>query len=90
MQEEYEIIGDIRGPGLFIRIELVKNKEMVLLAPKHNLYLGPSMPILTATGKLRRRNVIKIKPPLVVTEEDTDFILENFEMTLKDALNKLK
>ncbi len=101
MQEEYEEIGDIRGPGLFIGIELVKNKEtrepftelseeMVLLAPAHNLYLGSSMPILTATGKLRRRNVIKIKPPLVVTEEDTDFILENFEMTLKDALNKLK
>jgi len=101
MQEEYEVIGDIRGPGLFIGIELVKNKEtrepftelseeMVLLAPAHNLYLGPSMPILTATGKLRRRNVIKIKPPLVVTEEDTDFILENFELTLKDALNKLK
>jgi len=101
MQEEYEEIGDIRGPGLFIGVEFVKNKEtrepftelseeMILLAPKHNLYLGPSMPILTATGKLRRRNVTKIKPPLVVTEEDTNFILENFELTLKDALQKVK
>jgi len=27
MQEKYEVIGDIRGPGLFIGVELVKNKE---------------------------------------------------------------
>jgi len=101
MQEKYEVIGDIRGPGLFIGVELVKNKEtrepftelteeIVLIAPDHGLYIGESMPILSASGQIIRRNVIKVKPPLIITEEDVDFILEKFEIILKEALKKLQ
>ena len=101
IQEDYEVIGDIRGPGLFIGIEMVKDREtrepftelveeMIQLAPEYNLYLGESMPILSAKGELLMRNLVKIKPPLVITEEDTEFILENFEKVLKEALNMVK
>jgi 4-aminobutyrate aminotransferase-like enzyme len=101
MQNEYDVIGDIRGPGLFIGVELVRNKEtrepftelseeMILLAPEHGLYLGESMPILTGTGKILRRNVVKIKPPLIISEEDVEFILEKFELLLKEALKEIK
>ncbi len=101
MQEELEVIGDVRGAGLFIGVELVKNKdtrepfndlceEMVLLAPEHGLYLGQSMPYLSTKGEILRHNVVKIKPPLIITDEDCDFILENFEIILKEALNKVK
>ncbi|MCJ7617976.1 MAG: hypothetical protein MUO43_15710, partial [Desulfobacterales bacterium] len=82
-------------------VELVKNKntrepytelseEIVLIAPEHGMFLGESMPILTMRGKILRRNVIKIKPPLIITESDADFILETFEVILKEAINKLK
>jgi len=101
MQEEYEVIGDVRGDGLFIGIELIKNKdtrepftelseEMILIAPEHGIYLGESMPILTMRGQILRRNVVKIKPPLIITESDANFILERFEVILKEAINKLK
>jgi 4-aminobutyrate aminotransferase-like enzyme len=101
MQNEYDVIGDIRGPGLFIGVELVRNKEtrepftelseeMILLAPEHGLYLGESMPILTGTGKILRRNVVKIKPPLIISKEDAEFILEKFELLLKEALKEIK
>jgi 4-aminobutyrate aminotransferase-like enzyme len=101
MQDEYEVIGDVRGPGLFIGVEMVKNKdtrepftelseEMILLAPEQSLYLGESMPILSGTGKIMRRNTVKIKPPLIITEDDADFIIEKFELILKEALKKLK
>jgi len=101
LQEKYEVIGDIRGPGLFIGVEMVKDREtkepftelveeMILLAPEYNLYLGESMPILSARGELLMRNVVKLKPPLVITEEDSDFILENFEKVLKEALKKVE
>lgn len=100
MQEEYDVIGDIRGPGLFIGVEMVKDpetrepftelvEEMVLLAPEYNLYLGESMPILSARGELLMRNLIKIKPPLVITEKDTEVILQNFEKVLKESLKKV-
>ncbi|TXT59360.1 MAG: 5-aminovalerate aminotransferase DavT [Promethearchaeota archaeon] len=100
LQGNYEVIGDIRGPGLFIGVEMVKDREsrepftelveeMVLLAPGYNLYLGESMPILSAKGELIMRNLLKIKPPLVIDEEDTEFIIENFEKILKEALKKV-
>lgn len=101
MQENYEVMGDIRGPGLFIGVEMVKDREtrepftelveeMVLLAPEYNLYLGESMPILSARGELLMRNLVKIKPPLIITEDDAEFILENFEKVLKEALEKVE
>ncbi len=101
MQETYEVIGDIRGPGLFIGVEMIKDKntrephtelteEILKLAPNHGLYLGSSMPILSGTGKILMLNVIKIKPPLVITEEDAEFILEKFELILKESINKIK
>ena len=100
MQDEYEVIGDVRGEGLFIGVEMVKNKdtrepytelteEMILIAPEFGMYLGESMPILSTRGQIMRRNVVKIKPPLIITESDADFILEKFELVMKEALQKL-
>lgn len=101
MQEDYEVIGDVRCPGLFIGIEMVKEKEtrepntdlvehMCLTAPDHGLYLGQGMPILSTRGKILMRNILKIKPPIVITEDDADFILEKFEIVLKQALKEIK
>lgn len=100
LQEKYDVIGDIRGPGLFIGIELVKDQQsrepftdlleqMLLEGEKQNIFFGPSMPYLSGTGKIIMRNLIKIKPPLVITEEDADYICNKFESVLKASLNTL-
>jgi len=100
-QEESDNIGDIRGPGLFIGVELVKDnasrepytelmEEMLHEGIRQKIIFGPSMPYLSGTGKLLRRNVIKVKPPLIITEEDADFICDKFESVLKKAINNLK
>jgi 4-aminobutyrate aminotransferase-like enzyme len=47
------------------------------------------MPILSATGEIIRRNVVKVKPPLIITNEDAEFIMEKFEIILKEALHKV-
>jgi 4-aminobutyrate aminotransferase-like enzyme len=101
LQEKYENIGDIRGPGLFIGIELVKDQksrepftelmeEMLHEGVRQDVYFGPSMPYLSGTGKLLKRNLIKIKPPLNITKEDADFICDKFENVLKTSINNLK
>jgi len=101
LQEKHDVIGDIRGPGLFIGIELVKDQEsrkpftelmeeMLHEGVRQEIFFGPSMPYLTGTGKFIMRNLIKIKPPLVITENDADFICDKFESVLKEALNNLK
>ncbi|MFX1407244.1 MAG: aspartate aminotransferase family protein [Promethearchaeota archaeon] len=101
LQENYEVLGDIRGPGLFIGIELVKDKnsrepytelmeEMLLEAVKQNIFFGPSMPYMSGTGKILMRNLIKIKPPLNITKEDAEFICNKFEDVLKASLKTVK
>ncbi|MFX1444737.1 MAG: aspartate aminotransferase family protein [Promethearchaeota archaeon] len=100
LQEKYEVIGDIRGPGLFIGVELVENQdsrephkgllnEMLIEAVRQNIFFGPSMPYLSGTGKILMYNLIKIKPPLVITEQDADYICDKFESVLKASLHNL-
>ena len=101
LQERYDVIGDVRCPGLFIGIELVKDKEsrepftelledMLLEGIRQNIGLGPSMPYLSGTGKLLKRNIIKIKPPLNITAEDADLICDKFESVLKASLENVR
>jgi len=101
LQESYSVIGDIRGPGLFIGIELVKDQEsrepftdlmeeMLHEGVRQNIFFGPSMPYLSGSGRMLMRNLIKIKPPLGISNEDADFICDKFESVLKASLNNLK
>ena len=63
---------------------------MLVEGVRQNIFFGPSMPYLTGTGKMLMHNLIKIKPPLVITEEEADFICDKFESVLKESLNSLK
>ena len=101
LKENYDVLGDIRGPGLFIGIELVKDQgsrepfsdllaEMLHEGVRQNIFFGPSMPYFSGTGKLLRRNVIKVKPPLIITEEDADYICDKFEDVLKASMGNIK
>jgi 4-aminobutyrate aminotransferase-like enzyme len=97
LQSKYDMIGDIRCPGLFIGVELVKDPEtkepgnglasdLVEEATNQGVIFGHMAPISTDTGKLFR-NVVKIKPPLIITREDSDKILEVFESSLEEAID---
>ena len=74
LKNKYEIIGDIRGKGLFLGIELVKNRSSLEPAPKEAELLVEGMLskniLLSIDGP--RKNVIKIKPPMVISKEDVD------------------
>ena len=90
LQSKYEEIGDIRGPGVMIGVELVKNrktKEManelthaiVKEAVGKGVIFGESL--MKGLG-----NVLKIKPPAVITESQADQVLEVFEeLLIKNA-----
>ncbi len=93
LQDKYEIIGDIRGPGLFIGIELVEDRESkepaferaiacLEIALQLGVIFDVDMPDLVA-GLPTRRNVIKIKPVLTITEEQMEKALQVFEVCLQ-------
>ena len=72
LQNNYELIGDIRGPGLMLGIELVKNKKTKEMANDicHQI-VGDALKDGVIFGESRFKgmgNVLKIKPPLTITE----------------------
>ncbi|MDR1620206.1 MAG: aspartate aminotransferase family protein [Clostridiales bacterium] len=89
MQEKYEIIGDVRGPGLMIGIELVKDrktKEPFCKAEQYMVSEGLKRGLMLGGNKyLDMGNVVKIKPPAVVTYDELDKVLTIFEGLIKDC-----
>lgn len=83
LKDKYELIGDIRGPGLMLGIELVRDKKTREPAraesyrfEKEALKYG----VLFGTAKyLGMGNVVKIKPPLVISDAQVERVMEVFE-----------
>ena len=76
LQQRHEIIGDVRGSGLFLGVELPTQLEanrVVNQMRERGILLGTDGP---------RHNVIKIRPPMTFSESDADFLLS----TLAEAL----
>jgi 4-aminobutyrate aminotransferase-like enzyme len=77
LQAEYPQIGDIRGPGLFLAVELVTDPETRAPAPAEARRLVAeawTRGVILATASALP-NVIKIKPPLVIDEGEVETVL---------------
>lgn len=77
LQAEYPQLGDVRGPGLFIGVELVRDPETRAPAPAEARQLVAEAwrrGVILATAAALP-NVIKIKPPLVIDEDEVDTVL---------------
>ena len=72
LKDKYTLIGDVRGKGLFIGFELVKDRETLEPATVEAKKIVKEMQhrnvLLSIDGP--HKNVIKIKPPMVITKED--------------------
>ena len=77
LQAKHDIIGDVRGRGLFLGFELVKDRETKEPAAEEADRIVDLMRdqgvLLSTDGP--NHNVIKIKPPLVINESDIDSVL---------------
>ncbi|XP_004411299.1 PREDICTED: ethanolamine-phosphate phospho-lyase isoform X1 [Odobenus rosmarus divergens] len=81
---KHTLIGDIRGIGLFIGIDLVKDRQKRTPATdeaQHVIYkMKEKRVLLSADGP--HRNVLKIKPPMCFTEEDAKFMVDKLDEIL--------
>ena len=83
MKNVHSIIGDVRGMGLFLGIELVK--ELRPLAKTADLVVNKMKDkgvLLSTDGP--DHNVIKIKPPMVFNEQNAYFLVENLDSVLSN------
>jgi 4-aminobutyrate aminotransferase-like enzyme len=87
--EKHPLVGDVRGLGLFVGVELVRNRETLEPAAAEASYIAERMRdhgiLISTDGPLH--NVLKIKPPLVFSAANADRLVATLDKILQeDAL----
>ena len=82
--QRHALVGDVRGLGLFIGVELVRDRESLEPATEEAADVINQMRergvLLSTDGPFE--NVIKIKPPLVFSHEDAARVVEELDDVL--------
>ena len=81
---DYPLVGNVRGSGLFLGVELVQHPETLEPATEEAAFIANRMRelgVLLGTDGLAH-NVIKIRPPMPFSIEDADLLLKAMEQIL--------
>jgi 2,2-dialkylglycine decarboxylase (pyruvate) len=89
LQERYECVGDVRGRGLLVGLEVVADKATKKPAPelgaaitRRSFELGLSMNITALRGM---GGVFRIAPPLTITDDELDLGLTILDQAIADV-----
>lgn len=84
LMEQYPIIGAVHGSGLYMGLELVRDRETLEPATEETALICDRLRelgvIMQPTGDYQ--NVFKIKPPLCVTIESSNYFADQVERVL--------
>jgi 4-aminobutyrate aminotransferase-like enzyme/Ser/Thr protein kinase RdoA (MazF antagonist) len=84
LMEKYPLLGEVRGRGLFLGVELVRDQETLEPAADQATLVVEKMKdrgfLLATDGPLH--NVLKIKPPLPFAEENADRLVVELDEVL--------
>jgi 4-aminobutyrate aminotransferase-like enzyme/Ser/Thr protein kinase RdoA (MazF antagonist) len=86
LEDKDELIGDVRGSGLFLGVDLVRDRTTREPAPQQASYVVNRLRergILTGTDG-PHHNVLKLRPPLIFSSSDADL----FGATLEEVLEE--
>ena len=90
LAQQHPMIGDVRGMGLFLGVELVTDREHKTPATAQMSYLieffKQQRILLSSEGP--GANILKIKPPLAFGRHEADRFLQSFEQGLKLLQNQ--
>ncbi len=87
LMAEHDLIGDVRGMGLMLGVEFVRDRATKEPAKAETLQIleeARAMGVLLGKGGIDG-NVIRIKPPMCITAEDADYALEVLHRALQST-----
>ncbi len=86
LQERHPLIGDVRGSGLFLGVELVRDPETLEPADEEAAYVVERLReegVLAGTDG-PHHNVLKLRPPLCFSGDDADLFLTTLQAVLAE------
>ncbi|WP_420387462.1 (R)-1-hydroxy-2-aminoethylphosphonate ammonia-lyase [Roseivirga sp.] len=83
LQHKFELIGNVTGLGLNLGVDLVKNRETKERAIDEAHQLMAYCFERGVSFKLIQQNILNLKPALIISKEEIDFILNTLEDGLK-------
>jgi 4-aminobutyrate aminotransferase-like enzyme/Ser/Thr protein kinase RdoA (MazF antagonist) len=85
--DRFPVVGDVRGSGLFLGVELVRNRETRSPAPDEATYVVNRMReegiLLGSDGPFH--NVLKIRPPMPFSNQDAERLIHTFSRILEEC-----
>ncbi|NUR55807.1 MAG: acetyl ornithine aminotransferase family protein [Acidobacteria bacterium] len=85
LQEKHALIGDVRGKGLMLGVELVRDRKTKTRAVEERNALVQAMfrrgVLVLGAGK----NAIRFAPPLLLTKDQADAVLRVFDAALEEV-----
>ncbi len=84
LAKRHECIGDVRGTGLFLAVELVSDRKARTPAGKlASNIVNDLRERGVLTGSIGPDdNILKLRPPMVLTRSDADYMLDMFDQSL--------
>jgi alanine-glyoxylate transaminase/(R)-3-amino-2-methylpropionate-pyruvate transaminase len=89
LQEKHQLIGDVRGMGLMLGVELVRNRKSKEPANTEAATIMERMKehgVLIGKGGLFG-NTLRIKPPMCLTKDDANYLADVLDLTLSELQN---
>lgn len=86
LQEKHQLIGDVRGMGLMLGVELVRNRKSKEPANTEAATIMERMKehgVLIGKGGLFG-NTLRIKPPMCLTKDDANYLADALDLTLSE------
>ena len=85
--DRHRLIGDVRGSGLFVGVELVRDRDERIPAGREAAYIANRMRelgvLMSTDGP--DHNVLKIKPPLCFDRSDADLLAHFLDLVLAES-----
>lgn len=84
LQQRHKLMGEVRGKGLMLGVELVKENKIPAAEETDNILEDFKDRGILAGKTGVSRNVLTFQPPLVITREDIDRVIEALDEILFD------
>lgn len=83
LKSRFPVIADVRGSGLILGVEFVHNGQPASAFTATFMERCKDLQLIVGKGGLNG-SVIRIKPPMCLTEADADFLISVFEAVLTE------